>query len=269
MIQAFRESRALPMFVHPRNKQRINAMVRSLTLQDPELVGSIYHMAVSDRGNEIYVTEEEAFQGSKCLKSDRTEFLEWVGKFTARMNWRDKGEGAAPVVVTAAAALMQQWSTIAWYDRLSAGIPSWCQNEIIEAGKRVYPTKNQTDPYLPASEVLEDLHTFLMAWRDQRALLGRHRRKKLSPANNTAAAQQMTEQLIFLRALALTHPDTIPAEDVEVMKSMGDLINTPPRHLQILATLTALEERAFLEDGLGKIPETNGAKDFTRRKRTL
>lgn len=246
--------------------RQINGLARVLTLEEPALVGSSDKIPANRLWVMVAEDERRAFAGAQCSLADRSELLHWLGRFAARSNWRTGGRGAAPMTVSAVGVLINHWVAIGWQGR---EVPEWCQDQVGRA-RQVFPEVHEDDLYRPWSEVRVDMHTFLSAWGNERAALGRSRpRRSGARKENCKAAEGTIQVLLLVRALEAAHPGSVDPEDIAIIKALGDIINTPTTTPKMAAVIRSAEDRWHLEQGLSSLPDALDRSDHRPRQRTL
>jgi hypothetical protein len=235
--------------------QELEALVRAITLSDPSRVADFDTIPVHRIWSMADGRMAECFNHVQCSLDDRTMLLHWLGRFVARVNWQDSGEsrGAAPMAVTASSRLMTTWAAIAWHDRLD--IPDWCKEVRRASETFVYPENAEANIYRTWHEARTDMQTFLKSWSEERLTLGRKRPRKGKDQRHCAAAKDMSYQLLLMRALEVQYPGEIDKDDIDVMKTMGEVINAKMLNLEMPAILRSMEDRAYLEKGLQSISD--------------
>jgi hypothetical protein len=251
--------------------EQANVFARAVTLTDPVQVG--LHTAIPMRriwtipkntpDNNFTATFERTF----CSPEDRIELLKWLGRATARVNWRSKSAGSGTAVTAVAATVFIHWTAIAWRDR---EVPDFCIEGVAQTDRLIYPKDKPSEMYRPWSEVGDEMHEFLSAWQEERKVLAQKKpRRNVQGRDNNITAKDMSDEIFLLRAFATVDPKSVNLDDIDILRSMAYIINTPHRFEEFTPILAALEDRQHLERGLARIADTEQETPPPARRRKL
>jgi hypothetical protein len=267
LIEAFHESWRRPTFINIDNARKSGAVIRAVSLNDPSLVGDKESVSRMDSGGDISYIQSAAFRKTQCSTQDREEILYWLGRVTARINWRKKGPKSSPLVSYNAAHLMRHWNSILWRNK---DLPPWAAGTILGDVHYTYPISSGEEVYRNAEETKADLHTFLTGWKTERSCLGRGLpRRGFDHEKFMREIEIISENMLLLRTLAVCYPGSIEDEDVVTMKSMGYILNSRPVKPEMARILQSMEDREFLEKGLQKNADISQSTYVGSRRRTI
>lgn len=252
-IAAVVRDTSTPTYLRLPNIRRISGLVQAVTFEDPGLVADESVFAENALWDPVGNGEGQAFFSSQCTDSDRLELLQWLGRATARVNWHSRGPGSSPMTVSIASRLMLHWEAVAWRGR---DAPDWCRRQVDEQAVQVYPEQNSEGIFRSWTKARDDMHGFLTGWQDERVKLGPRRPRRNGHGITCVTADEMGQQLVLLRALAVDHPGVIDERDAVTLRTMDRLLDMR-KHVwpTVQTAVEVLEDRQYLERGLEKIPE--------------
>jgi hypothetical protein len=264
VIEMFKQDFRHTGELHIRNRQKINAMVRAITFVDPGILGRSDTMPPTWLWAGVSNKERTNFQDSKASETDRKDLIRFLGRFAARVNWKNNGDASAPILVSAVTDLFFHWTAMIW---TQYEFPDWCNRTTVDNNNVVFPHCDTDGWYRPKESTLDDMHTFLLSWQEERASMGRKQmRRGINPAKNCEKAAVMGQLIVLLRALAVSYPDSINPEDISIIKKIGSIINTPDVEKNVASTVRALEDKLALEEGLQRIPDSKKTEEPARKR---